>query len=331
MIRAIYLKNGESSTETRVENLPAILAKNPTLLWVDIVIENNSFTNEEISLLTETFKFHELSIEDCLFPQYHPKIEEFENYVFAAIHGVRVKAKDLSDFEDAIYEVDIFIGKNFLITVHSGEILFIDSMFEKAKLKPQVELKSLENLLYNIFQRIIVSFESALDKIGDRFDQLEDKLLENPTKETMQELFSIKKVLLNFRKISEPQQNVYIYFTRETLGFITKEQTAYFRDIFFQFVRINQSLSSHNQMIGSMLEVYVSGVTLKLNEVIKFLTVIATIFLPALLITSYYGMNVLPFAEHRIFGNENVWYFAFFMIVLTTFLTYLFIKRKKWF
>lgn len=330
MIKAIYVKNGDSATETNIDRIPQILEQKPRLLWLDITIENNEFSNEEIALLSGIFKFHELSIEDCLFPQYHPKVEEFDEYVFAAVHGIKVKVNDLSDFDNALYELDLFIGKDFIVTVHSGELLVIDNLFEKAKLKPQVELKTLENLLYTIFQKLVAGFEFTMDKLSDKFDGLEDRVLENPSAELMAEIFNLKKILLNLRKITEPQRNVYTYFTRETTGFISRKYTAYFRDIFFQYDRLNQSISSLNQMISSILEMYVSGATLKLNEIIKFLTIIATVLLPAVLVASYYGMNV-SFPEHRIFGTEKVWYFVILLILASTAGVYYYIKRKKWF
>jgi len=330
MIKAIYAKNGNSSIETNIDNIPGIIEQKPRLIWIDINIGSCELSNEEISLLSETFKFHELSIEDCLIPQYHPKVEEFEDYVFVATHGIRAGAKDFSNFEDAFYELDMFIGKDYLVTVHTSEILAVEMLFERAKLKPQVELRSIENLIYNIFQKIINGYELSLDKINDTVDLIEDKILENPSHELMLEIFSLKKILLNLRKITEPQKNVYTYFTRETTGIISKKFTAYFRDVYFQFDRINQSIASYNQIIGSILEIYVSGVTLKLNEVIKFLTIIATIFLPAVLITSYYGMNV-TFPEHRIFGAPHVWYFVFFVLVASTIAVYIMIRKKKWF
>ncbi|MFC1501174.1 magnesium transporter CorA family protein [Elusimicrobiota bacterium] len=330
MIKAIYLKNGKGITETSIKKIPSIIKKKPELIWLDITVENNTLESDEITLLADIFKFHELSIEDCLFPQYHPKVEEFATYVFTAVHGIRTKAKDLSDFEESIYELDLFIGSGFVVTVHTGELLIVDSLFERAKLKPGVELKSLENLLYNILHKVVNGFENAMEKLSDRLDEIEDQVLENPTNELMQEIFTMKKVLLNLRKVSEPQQNVYTYFTRGSSEFISKKSKAYFRDIFFQFSRINQSISSNNQMISSLLEIYMSGVTLKLNEVIKFLTVIATILLPALLIASYYGMNV-QFPEHAFFGNDKVWYFIIGLIVAATLTVFIYIKKKKWF
>lgn len=330
MIRAIYTKNGDSFLETNIDNIHTVLEQKPKLLWLDIAMDNQGLSGDEIGLLTDTFKFHELSVEDCVFPQYHPKVEEFENYVFVAVHGVRAKEKTLSDIEDSIYELDLFISKEFVVSVHSGELLIVDTLFERAKLKPQIELRTLENLLYNIFQKVVSSFEFTMDKVNERFDEIEDEVLKNPSAELMSEIFSLKKILLNLRKITEPQQNVYTYFSRETTGIISKKFTAYFRDVFFQLDRINQSISSHNQIVGSILEVYVSGITLKLNEVMKFLTIIATIFLPALLIVSYYGMNV-NFPEHRLIGPQYLWYFVVSIIAAATIGTYFYMRKKKWF
>jgi magnesium transporter len=326
----MYVRNGESAAEYDITKIPKILETKPRLIWIDILIENNVLGAEEISLLSESFKFHELSVEDCLLPQFQPKIEEFENYIFAAVHGIRFKAKDLSDFENAVYELDLFIGKDFVVTVHTGELLAIEALFERAKLKPQVELKSLEFLLYNIFHKVVASFEFTTDKLGDRFDEIEDRVLENPSSELMPEILSLNKILLNMRKITEPQQGVYTYFMRGTGELLSKKYSAYFREIYFKFDRINQFISSHNQMIGSILEIYVSGVTLKLNEVMKFLTIIATVFMPALLVASYYGMNV-TFPEHKLFGAGRVWYFAAALIIGSTVAVYWYIKKKKWF
>lgn len=331
MIKAIYLKDNTVFTETQVEKLPGILTEqNPKFLWLDITVEDQELSQAEISLLADVFKIHELSIEDCIFPQYHPKVEEFENYIFIALHGIKSNIKDYLDFEQKIFELDIILSKNFIISVHTDELPFIESIYEKARIKPQVELKSIENLLFNFFHKVVISYEVVMDKINDKIDEIEDSVLTSPSKGLMHEIFSLKKVLLHMRKIIEPQKHVYVYFTRETQSFIAKKYVAYFRDIYFQYDRNNQAISAYNQVIGSMLEVYLSGITLKLNEVIKFLTVIATIFMPAVLITSYYGMNV-AFPEHKVFGNANVWYFAFFVMIASTIGIYVYLRKKKWF
>jgi magnesium transporter len=331
MIKAIYVKNGDGAAQITSENIAAVVAEKPKLIWVDLKIGDRDLADDELSLLYDVFKFHELSIEDSLIPQYHPKVEEFDNYIFLAVHALGVLSRNFCELDKQIYELDIFIGRDYIVTVHTGDIPFIETLFEKGRIKPQVELRSVEHLLYSIFQKVVSSYEMAMERINDIVDRIEDKLLGDPSQELIQDIFALKKILLEMRKITEPQKNVYNYFTRETAGLISHKYTAYFRDTAFQFDSLNQQIANHNQLIGSILEVYVSSVTLKLNEIMKFLTIIATIFLPALLVTSYYGMNVTPFLEHRVLGNDRVWYFAVALMAALTLATYLYIRKKKWF
>ena len=330
MIRAIYLNNGICDYEFEVENISNIYKKGSALLWVDITLEKGDLSTDEIALLTDTFKFHELSVEDCLFPLYNPKVEEFDNYLFVSTHSIRLKRIDLSEFDEFVSEVDIFLAKNLIVTVHTEELEFIETLMQKAKLKPQVELKNIENLLYNILSKIVDNLERIMEKISDKIDLLEDKVLENPSPDLMEEILDLKKVLLSMRKISDPQKNVYSFFSRENNEYISSFYSAYFRDVADQLDRLNKTITYNSQMIGSLITVYMSSVTIKLNETMKFLSIIATIFLPVLIFASYYGMNV-AFPEMMLFGQTGTWFFALFLIFVSTFGIFLYMKKKKWF
>lgn len=330
MIRAIYLSNGVCDYEFEVEQISNTYKKGSTLMWVDITLEKGDLSTDEISLLTDTFKFHELSVEDCLFPLYNPKVEEFDNYLFVSTHSIRLKAIDLSEFDESVYEVDIFLSKNLIVTVHTEELQFIEGLMQKAKLKPQIELKSIDNLLYNILSKIVDNLERTMDKISDKIDLLEDKVLENPSPDLMEEILDLKKVLLSMRKISDPQKNVYSFFSRENNEYVNSSYSAYFRDVTDQLDRLNKTITYNSQMIGSLITVYMSSVTIKLNETMKFLSIIATIFLPMLIFASYYGMNV-AFPEIAIFGQTGTWFFAIFLIFVSTFGIFIYMKKKKWF
>lgn len=330
MIKAIYVNNETGQPEIIREGIEKVLEQKPKLIWVDVTVEDHDLSSDELSLLYDKFKFHELSIEDSLIPQYHPQVEEFENYIFVAVHGIRGRTKEFAEIEKMIYELDIFIGKDFIVTMHAGDVPCIETLFEKAKLKPQIDLKSVENLLYGIFHKVVNSYDFSLEKINETIDTLEDRVIEDPYPEIVEEIFDLKRALIDLRKINDPQRNIYSYFMRENMNpIIPKKSVAYFRDIFFQYDRVNQLISSYTQSISSIMEMYVSGVTLKLNEVMKFLTVIATLFLPAVLVASYFGMNV-DFPEHKIFGDDRVWYFAMGLIVASTIGIFLYIKKKKW-
>ncbi|MDR1926296.1 MAG: magnesium transporter CorA family protein, partial [Endomicrobium sp.] len=242
-------------------------------IWIDIHLESHELTHEETALLSESFKFHEMSIEDCLFSQYYPKIEEFEDYVFGAIHGIQLKPNYFQEFEDSIYELNFFVGKGFVVTVHTEELFFLETLFEKAKSRPQIEMKNLENILYNIFNKVVSSYEFTLEKIDDKMEDLEDNVLEDPETENMEEILDIKKMIFAMRKIAESQQAAYVYFTRANNNLIAREYLVYFRDIYTQCARMNQAIVMRSQMVVSLIEVYMSSVTVKLTEVMKFLTV----------------------------------------------------------
>ncbi|MDR1122861.1 MAG: magnesium transporter CorA family protein [Endomicrobium sp.] len=330
MLKAIYSVNG---TTTATENVLQVIEdckKKIELVWVDIYLENHELTHDETLLLSETFRFHEMSIEDCLFPQYYPKVEEFENYVFGAVHGIQLKPNYFQEFEDSIYELNFFVGKGFIITVHTEELFFLETLYEKAKIRTQIEMKRFENLLYNIFNKVVSSYEFTLEKIDDKIESLEDDILEDPETENMQEILDTKKVIFAMRKIAESQQVVYVYFTRVANNLVAREYLVYFRDTYTQCARMNQAIIMRSQMVVSLIEVYMSSVTVRLTEVMKFLTVIATILMPVFIVSGYYGMNVF-FPEYAIFGQKGVWFFAVGLIIVAMVAMFIFFRKKKWF
>jgi len=330
MIKSIYVNNGICQQEESIENINKIYSNNPSLLWVDITLEKGDLSTDEIALLTDTFKFHELSVEDCLFPLYNPKVEEFDNYLFVNTHGIRLKTMDLAEFDEYMYELDIFLSSNLIVTAHTEELEFLDTLMHKAMLKPQVELKSMETLLYKILSKVIDNLEHTMEKISDKIDLLEDKVLEDPHPDVMEQILDLKKVLLSMRKIADPQKNVYSFFSRENNEYIRDSYSAYFRDITDQLNSLNKTINYNSQMISSLIAIYMSSVTLKLNETMKFLSIIATIFLPVLIVASYYGMNV-AFPEINILGQTGTWFLAIFLILAATFGIILYMKNKKWF
>jgi magnesium transporter len=331
MIKAIYsFSDGVFSTECDALKISNYYKQKLNLIWIDIHLENHELGHEEALLLCESFKFHEMSIEDCLFPQYYPKIEEFENYIFVAVHGIQLKPNYFQDFEDSIYELNFFVGKNFVVTVHTEELFFLETLFEKAKARPLVEMKSFENLLYNIFSKVASSYEFTLEKVDSKMEGLEDDILEAHEAGNMGEILDIKKVIFAIKKIAESQQTAYVYFTRANNNLISKEYLVYFRDIYTQCARINQAIIMRSQMVVSLLEVHMSSITVRLTEVMKFLTVIATVLMPVLIVSGYYGMN-LRFPEYSIFGEKNSWFFAMGLMIVAMVAMFVYFKKKKWF
>ena len=330
MIKSIYLNNGVCQQEESIENINKLYSTNPSLLWVDITLEKGDLSTDEIALLRETFKFHDLSVEDCLFPLYNPKVEEFDNYLFVNTHGIRLKNMNLAEFDESMYELDIFLAKNLIVTAHTEELEFLDILMHKSMLKPQVELKSMERLLRTILSTVVDNLEHTMEKISSKIDLLEDKVLEDPHPDDMEQILDIKKVLLSMRKIADPQRNVYSFFARENNEYIRESELAFFRDLTDQLNNLNKTINYNSQMISSLITIYMSSITLKLNETMKFLSIIATIFLPILIFASYYGMNV-AFPEIKLLGETGTWFFAICLILASTLGIILYMNKKKCF
>jgi magnesium transporter len=146
----------------------------------------------------------------------------------------------------------------------------------------------------------------------------------------MEQILDLKKVLLSMRKIADPQRNVYSFFARENNEYIRESELAFFRDLTDQLNNLNKTINYNSQMISSLIAIYMSSITLKLNETMKFLSIIATIFLPILIVASYYGMNV-AFPEVKLLGEAVTWYIAIGLIVISTGGIIWYMKRKKWF
>ncbi|MDR3112134.1 MAG: magnesium transporter CorA family protein [Elusimicrobiota bacterium] len=331
MIKAIYLKNSQVFTDFDATNIAKIYEEGVDIIWVDIHLDRHELTTVETSLLAETFKFHYMSIEDCLFPQYYPKMEEFENYLFGAIHGIQLKPNYYQEFDDSIYELNLFIGDGFVVTVHIEELFFIETLFEKCKASPPlIELKNIEKLLYSIFNKVVSSYEFTLEKIDNKIEDLEDEIIKNPESSAIEEILDTKKIIFAMRKIAEPQQSAYLYFTRAGKHPVPEEALVYFRDICTQSAMINQAILLRSQMAMTLLEIYMSSITVKLTEITKFLTIIATLLLPVLIISGYYGMNI-KFPEYSIFGESGAWFFALSLMVVSIVAMVIYFIKKKWF
>jgi magnesium transporter len=330
MIKAVCSKNNQLVAGYDCKTISEIYQDSFDIMWVDIHLERHELLKAETELLADVFKFHEMSIEDCLFSQYYPKTEEFENYIFGAIHGIQLKPNYFQEFEDSIYELNFFIKKNLVVTVHSEDLFFVETLFERAKTRPLVDLKNVAVLLFNIFNKVVSSYEFTLEKIDDKIEDLEDKIIKDPETDDMEQIIDTKKVIFAMRKIAEAQQAAYIYFTRSGSDLVSKEFLVYFRDIYTQCARINQSIAMRSQMAVTLLEIYMSSITLRLTDVMKVLTIIATVLMPTLIVSGYYGMNV-RFPELAVFGEKGIWFFAIGLMLVSVIVMIIYFIKKKWF
>lgn len=320
-----FLLNQEKKLITDLEeiNLQETLENEETLLWLDLVDP----TEEEIIILSEEFKFHELAIEDCLFPQSQPKVDDFGNYIFLIIQGVKKHIEDDSE-ELKTVDLNIFFGKNFVVTVHEESIKSITGIFTRCKQNPLFMAKGSDFLLHAIIDGVVDSYLPLLEELDDEIEQVEDEALTTQSHSVMSDIFSLKKKILAIRKILGPQRTVIGLLSRRDIPFIKSNTLIYYRDIYDHLVRISDTIDTYRDLTTNILDIYLSGTSNRLAGVMKVLTLIATITMPLTLITSYYGMNIkLPE-----FAWETTQSMSFVgaLLIGTTLGLLLFFRHRKW-
>ncbi|MDI6785034.1 MAG: magnesium/cobalt transporter CorA, partial [bacterium] len=297
------------------------LDKEDAILWVDLEAPDD----EEIDILVRDFAFHPLSIEDCIFPQNRPKLEEFPNYSFIVFHSIAYDPAPGKGLRFA--ELDIFIGKNFIVTVHDEPLRNITNTKSRCKEKQELMKKGPDFLLHLILDSMVDSYFPILDQMDEQIDIVEDKIFSQPTTRLLNQIFSLKRNLIAFRKTIIPQREIINSLTRRDFPYIQSGTLVYFRDIYDHLVRMVDTIDTYREIISGAVEAYLSVTSNQLNSIMKTLTIIATTMMPLTFIASIYGMNFDFMPELRCkFGYPIV---LGIMLCVALGMLYYF-RRKKW-
>ena len=322
MIKILFCKD-KRVEEGQKENLP-LYKKTADLLWVDI----EAAKEEELAILDEIFSFHDLAIEDCIFPS-QPKIDEFSDHLFIVIYGLLDAEREITT-----EEINMFVGQNYVVTVHEKPVPVLANIAKKLSSENGSFIKTPDFLLHAIVDRAIDGFFLLVNKMDLEIDRIEESAVENPDQEVISQLFEIKKRIIALRRILTPQQRVIKYIAKKESSIIREEMIPYFDDILDHIEQMNISLETYRdattdilQWLNSYLEVHLQNVSNQMSQVMKVLTVVATIFMSLTLITSYYGMN-LALPEFK-WGIRGV-LFAIALMASITFGLLLYFRKKRW-
>ncbi len=303
------------------EKIKNFLQEKSSLVWVDL----EQATEEENAVLSDVFNFHPLAIEDCLNITHHPKIDKFENYLFIVMH-----AFDFGSMEKEIstLELNLFLGKNFVVTYHARPIRSVIQTKEKCLNNYMAVMgKGADFLVYNIFDALVDNFIPTLNTLDHRIDELEEEVFFEE-EDFLSKVNTVRNDVLYLRKIIRPQRNTINLLTRSNEPFIEKEKEIYFRDVYDQLYRIYEQCDNYRDIISGILDMHLSLSSNKMNQIMKTLTIVMTIMLPLTLITGIYGMNFKYMPEL----NYKYSYFIVLgaMAVIALLLIY-YMKKKKWF
>jgi magnesium transporter len=289
--------------------------------WLDLT----SPSAQDLAKLRELFGFHPLAIEDTEHFGQRPKLDSYGDYVFLVFYGGAQQERG----EAQLREVHLFISGQYLVTVHRGPL---------PPLKDQIEqldgrvLHSEQFLLYRVFDALTDSFFPVLAEMDDEIDSLEAAVLAGPTDRQLERLFALKRQLVAMRKVVSPQRDLFarsIDQLAELRG-LALDERDYFRDTYDHLIRISDLIDSYRDLLSGATDLYLSTVSNRQNEVMKQLTVIATVFLPLSFITGFFGMNFGFLVAHVIRASWTFWVVGLGSMVLTCVALVVFFRRKGW-
>jgi magnesium transporter len=289
--------------------------------WLDLT----SPSSDELEKLRELFGFHPLAIEDTEHFGQRPKLDNYDDYVLLVFYGANQEARR----GDYLREVHLFISGQYLVSVHREPLPPLEQQIEQ--LHGRV-LHSEQFLLYRVLDALTDSFFPILSDMDDQIDELEAAVLASPSERDLQELFALKRQLVAMRKVVTPQRDLFARSIDQLadLPGLELDERDYFRDTYDHLIRISDLIDSYRDLLSGATDLYLSTVSNRQNEVMKQLTVIATVFLPLSFITGFFGMNFGYLVTHAITREWTFWVIGVGSMALTCLALVIYFRRKGW-
>jgi magnesium transporter len=270
----------------RPEEFSAALQDAEGLLWVDFAGEPPDACEP---ILRETFGFHPLAVDDALEEVHVPKVDDWGQYVYLVLHAVILDQQD--DGRVSTLELDVFLGKNYLVTHQTQPIAGADRTWTACQRDERHLQKGVGHLLYKLSDELVADYMPVVEGIDEAIDQIEDQVFDNPTPTMLEQIFVLKRGLLRLRRIIAPQREVLNKLARGDYAVIDAEERVFFRDVYDHLVRLYDITESLRDLVGGALDTYLSVVNNRMNDVMKTLTVITTLFMPLSFLSGFFGMN----------------------------------------
>jgi magnesium transporter len=301
------------------ESLPFELS--PAVTWLNIIGVHNE---NLIHRMGEIFNIHPLALEDIANTTQRPKVEEYEDYLYIILKMTYFNRE--SD-ETVIEQVSMLVGKDYVITLQEREGDILDSLRERIRNnKGKIRKQGSDFLMYGIIDTIVDYYFTVLERTGERMEELEEQLLLSATQELLNKIYSIKQELVFIRKAIWPLREVVSTLQRDEFELIGEDSQIYLRDVYDHAIQVVETVESFRETASSMLDLYLSTVSNKMNEVMKVLTIFAAIFIPLTFLAGVYGMNFkMPELGWKF--SYPVWWIITICLAVGMLIYF---RRKKW-
>lgn len=317
----IYRGQKLSARNAPPDTLAAVRAELDAMLWVDLAAP----TDEEVKLVLETtFGFHPLAIEDCVADSPFPKLEPYDEYLYLVMHAVEHR----EDGQLRVTELDLFLGKNYLVTYHREPLRSVDEALERFAKAPQKPVRGPDRFAHTLLDLMVDGYKSPLDALRREVEKIEEGVLGSMSAdELFPRVVALRKRLTRLRQFVRPQKEIALELANGKYKLIRSVIVPYLRDLSEELARIEAQAASWSEQVILSFRIYLNKSGHEANDGIRVLTAITALTFPALLIAGWFGMN---FSNMHELSARHGYALASLLTLALTFATWLFMRRKKW-
>jgi magnesium transporter len=309
------------------EDLPDLLADETNVVWVDLQGETEEHLKEAKEVLIDIFKFHYLTVEDCLETRNQPKVEAFDRYLFFIVHGIRPGETNPANF--VTKELDGYLGSNFVVTFHVMRFQSIRTVKQQIRSGSFICKRGAAYLLNRILDELVDLYMPLVDDYDTAINKLEDRVFDMRKNDSsvLGDVMDLRRSVARLKRISARQLDVLHHMSRGDFPQIPNHILPFFRDVHDHLQRISDLAESYKDLVAGLFDIHFAVVGNRTNDVMKTLAVVSAIILPLSLIAGIYGMNFDNMPELRTSGG----YFAVLGVMAgITAILLIYFKRKGW-
>ena len=323
----VYKKGGDKvETEFTAKDLPALLADENNIVWVDFIVKTREDLKIAEEILLKTFRFHHLSVEDCREERNQPKVDKFPDYFFFIVHGIKSET-NTANF--VTKELDGYLGKNFVVTYRNEEFRSIDNVKRNIENNSRIFKRGASYVLHQILDQLVDLYMPLVDDFDVVINELEDRVfLKETNNEMLEEIMDLRRSVARLKRISSRQLDVLYRISHGEFDEIPENILPFYRDVHDHLLRISDLAESYRDLVSSLFDIYFSVTANKTNDVMKVLTIFSATMLPLSLVAGIYGMNFQNMPElHSRYG----YYFALILMGIIAGGLLIYFWRKGWF
>jgi magnesium transporter len=334
MIRSLYrAPDGQVRTDLSAHEFNTALQDAGSLLWLDLGDEPADSCEP---ILREIFGFHPLAIEDALQESHVPRVDDWGEYLYIVLHAVTFAPSDGNEFDVAQHgadslELDVFVGSQYLVTYRNQDIGAVGRLWAACQRDERHLHKGVAHLLYELADGLVADYMPVLDQFDEAIDHIEERVFTDPDPTLLEQIFALRRAVVHLRHIIAPQREVLNKLARSDYAVIDTEDRVFFRDVYDHLVRLYDINESLRDLVGGAMEVYLSVVNNRMNEVVKTLTIVTAFFMPLSFITGFFGMNFFQaVAPTGAWTGEAMFLLALTGMVLMPVGMYLWMRKRAW-